>query len=195
MSRSLLLIASTLAGAAAFAPVSTNTGVQTTALQMADFSKEIGAQVPLGFFDPLGFMKDADQETFDSFRKIEVKHGRVAMMAVLGHMVASKGDRMPGLEECRVGLKGLTSVPTTVYVQLLLTVAILEIGYGSRQAEIEEIHLKKSGWGPETIAKKKAVELNNGRAAQMGILGLMTHECIDGNPYILNSLLGAPVDF
>jgi hypothetical protein len=194
MSRSLLLIASTLAGAAAFAPVTTLSGSQT-ALQMADFSKEIGAQAPLGFFDPFGFMKDADQDTFNSFRKIEVKHGRVAMMAVLGHMVATKGDRMPGLEDCKVGLKGLTSVPTTVYVQLFLTVAILEIGYGFRQEEIEEIHLKKSGWGPETIAKKKAVELNNGRAAQMGILGLMTHECIDGNPYVLNSLLGAPVDF
>ena len=41
----------------------------------------------------------------------------------------------------------------------------------------------------------RAVELNNGRAAQMGILGLVTHEYINGEPYIINSLLGYPVDF
>jgi len=47
----------------------------------------------------------------------------------------------------------------------------------------------------ETINKKLAIELNNGRAAQMGILGLMVHEKIDNNPYVLNSLLGFPVKF
>ena len=29
----------------------------------------------------------------------------------------------------------------------------------------------------------------------MGILGLMVHEKLDNNPYIINSLLGAPVAF
>jgi hypothetical protein len=37
-----------------------------------------------------------------------------------------------------------------------------------------------------------AVELNNGRAAQMGILALMVHEKLDGNPYVINTLLGFP---
>ena len=193
MYSSLFVIASCLVGASAFAPSSNSRA--TTSLQMADFSKEIGAQVPLGFFDPLGFMKDADQAYFDSFREIELKHGRVAMMAILGHIVASKGDRMPGLEECKVGLTGLSTVPQTVYAQLFATVLVLEIGYGYRKDEIEKIHLEKSKWDAATIARKKAIELNNGRAAQMGILGLMTHELIDGNPYVLNGLLGAPVPF
>lgn len=116
-------------------------------------------------------------------------------MAVLGHIVTSKGDRMPGLADAKVGLAGLTTVPVDVYVQLFLTVGLLEMGYTTRQKEIEEVHLKKSGWNEATIARKKAIELNNGRAAMMGILGLMTHELINKDPYVLNSLLGAPVAF
>jgi Chlorophyll A-B binding protein len=188
---SVLLIAASLAGASAFAPASQST--KSTALNMADFSSAIGAQAPLGFFDPLGLMKDADQEKFDLYRKIETKHGRIAMMAVLGHIVASKGDRMPGMDACKVGLKGLSTIPSEVYIQMFATIALLEIGYTYRQEEIENIHLEKSKWDAATIARKKSVELNNGRAAQMGILGLMTHELIDGKPYIINELLGASV--
>ena len=42
----------------------------------------------------------------------------------------------------------------------------------------------------EDKLQKRAVELNNGRAAQMGILGLMVHEQLSGEPYVINALLG-----
>lgn len=48
----------------------------------------------------------------------------------------------------------------------------------------------------EAINRKLAIELSNGRAAQMGILALMVHEKIgDHNPYVINTLLGYPVPF
>lgn len=51
------------------------------------------------------------------------------------------------------------------------------------------------GWSAEKQKSKAAIELNNGRAAQMGILALMVHEKLNNDPYIINSLLGAPVPF
>jgi len=51
------------------------------------------------------------------------------------------------------------------------------------------------GWNAETQKRKAAIELNNGRAAQMGILTLAVHEKLDNNPYVLNALFGAPVPF
>jgi len=59
---------------------------------MSKFDKEVGALPPLGYFDPLGLLKDADQTRFDRLRYVENKHGRIAMLAVLGHIVTTKGD-------------------------------------------------------------------------------------------------------
>ena len=50
-------------------------------------------------------------------------------------------------------------------------------------------------WSPEVQMRKAAIELNNGRAAQMGILALMVHEKLNNDPYIINTLLGYPVSF
>jgi hypothetical protein len=159
----------------------------------------------VGFFDPLGLMKDTDEATFKLYRDIEVKHGRVAMLAVLGHIITTKGDRIPGDIAFGVPFSSIPSglgafvgphaMPVGGIVQLVLFIGILEMGFTTRQAEIEKVHLEKSKWNEKTIATKKAIELNNGRAAQMGILGLMVHESINGDPYVLNTLLGAPVAF
>ena len=87
------------------------------------------------------------------------------------------------------------TIPAAGLVQLLLFIGLIEAGFSTRQEEIEAAQLKASGWDAATIAKKKAIELNNGRAAQMGILALMVHEKLNNDPYIINSLLGFPVKF
>ena len=48
---------------------------------------------------------------------------------------------------------------------------------------------------PAQKVSKRAIEINNGRAAMMGILGLMVHEGLDNNPYVINDLFGLPVEF
>lgn len=82
--------------------------------------------------------------------------------------------------------------------QIIGFIGLLELGFGYQEKNIEDecnMRMESFGWEAETQRKKKAIELNNGRAAQMGILALMVHEKLDNNPYIINSLFGAPVPF
>merc|ERR1712129_389115 len=46
-----------------------------------------GVTGPLGFFDPLGFSTDASEGKVRFYREVELKHGRVAMLASLGFLV------------------------------------------------------------------------------------------------------------
>ncbi len=187
-------VLATIAGACAFAPAGRVNGKVATPLKMG-FESEIGAQPPLGFWDPLGLLNGADQARFERLRTVEIKHGRIAMAAILGHIVTTAGYRFPGCESYGAGLKALTDVSTAGLAVTFATIGLIELGYGARAEEIEAAQLKASGWDAETIVRKKAIELNNGRAAQMGILGLMVHEKLNNDPYVINTLLGAPVPF
>jgi hypothetical protein len=51
---------------------------------VAGFEEDIGATLPLGFFDPLGLVADGDQATFDRLRVTELKHGRISMILHIG---------------------------------------------------------------------------------------------------------------
>ena len=68
----LTAVLALVASVAAFAPV--GRVARSSSLKMG-FESEIGAQPPLGFWDPLGLLADADQERFDRLRYVEVKHG------------------------------------------------------------------------------------------------------------------------
>jgi hypothetical protein len=166
------------------------------------FENEIGAQPPLGFWDPLGLLADADQERFDRLRFVELKHGRISMLAILGHIVTTAGLRLPGeiaygttFADIPTGLKAFDVIPAAGTFAVFHFIGLIELGFNARKDEIEDFCAEKSGFDADTLAKKQAIELNNGRAAQMGILALMVHEKLDNNPYMINGLLGFPVDF
>merc|ERR1712083_1018532 len=82
-----------MGSAAAFAP--SMNGARSSSLKMA-FESELGVQPPLGFFDPLGMLNDADQERFDRLRYVEVKHGRICQLAFLGQIITRAGFHLPG---------------------------------------------------------------------------------------------------
>jgi hypothetical protein len=69
----LTIIASLIAGATAFAP--SQTSKASTVLSVA-FENELGAQPPLGFWDPLGLVADGDQARFDRLRYTEIKQSK-----------------------------------------------------------------------------------------------------------------------
>ncbi|GMH49205.1 hypothetical protein TrRE_jg12595 [Triparma retinervis] len=52
------------------------------------WNNKVGVTEPAGFFDPLKLSENADAATLVKFREAELKHGRVAMMAAAGFVVA-----------------------------------------------------------------------------------------------------------
>ena len=167
----------------------------------------------LGVSDPLGVLNDADQERFDRLRYVEIKHGRICMLGVLGHLTTTAGVRLPGdidfsgtsFASIQSGWAGSTQVPVSGALQIFAFIGFLELfvmknieGTGNEFVGDFRNGALDFGWDTfdeETKTSKRAIELNNGRAAQMGLLALMVHEKLDGNPYIINDLAGSPVAF
>lgn len=185
----LTILASLIACAAAFAPVSQKSS--SSALNMA-FEGEVGAQAPLGFFDPLNLVADGDQLKFNRLRYVEIKHGRVSMLAVVGYLVTEAGIRLPGdidfsgtsFDSIPGGFAAITAIPQAGFLQTFAFIGFLEIFVmkditgGDFPGDFRNGALD-FGWDKldeATKLKKRAIELNQGRAAQMGILALMVHE-------------------
>uniref|UniRef100_A0A7S3KZX7 Fucoxanthin-chlorophyll a/c light-harvesting protein n=1 Tax=Amphora coffeiformis TaxID=265554 RepID=A0A7S3KZX7_9STRA len=194
----LAVIASLAASAAAFAP--TKQAASSTALKA--FEDELGAQPPLGFFDPLGLVADGDQEKFDRLRGVEIKHGRICMLGVVGYLVNKAGIYLPGdistdgtkFSDLGSGWDASFAVPVPGALQVLAFCGALELA-GWKQAEGSYPgDFSASGFpvgfvGADTEEAQydyRAKELNQGRAAQMGMLALMVHDKL-GN---VDDLLG-----
>ena len=197
-----LIIAATLAAsAAAFAP----SKVAQTSSSLNAFESELGVQPPLGFFDPLGLLDDADQERFDRLRYVEVKHGRIAQLAFLGNIITRAGVYLPGdidtagtsFDSIPNGWAAINAIPQAGLLQIVAFVGALELfvmkdvtGESEFPGDFRNGALD-FGWetfDEETKLSKRGIELNNGRAAMMGILGLMVHEQLGGSIPIVGEM-------
>jgi hypothetical protein len=182
------ILATLIASAAAFAPA--KQAARSTAVKA--FEDELGAQPPLGFFDPLGLVADGNEANFDRLRFVEIKHGRISMLAVAGYLVTEAGIRLPGniaydgttFADVPSGFAAVGALPGAGLVQLFAFIGFLEIFVmkditgGEFVGDFRNDFIDY-GWAKlddETQLKKRAIELNQGRAAQMGILALMVHE-------------------
>lgn len=190
------IIASLIASTAAFAPAAQKSSSSTS---LAAFEDALGAQPPLGLFDPLGLISNGDQDRFDRLRYVEVKHGRVCMLAFLGNIITRAGLHIPGsIDEAGnsfgsypngwAAVWGDDGISRAGVYQMIAFVGFLELfvmkdvtGEGEFPGDFRNGF--DFGWdklNPETQLKKRAVELNNGRAAMLGIFGLMVHEQLGG---------------
>jgi len=178
-----------IAAASAFAP-SPQVQPQSTSLKLSEI--EVGAMAPLGYFDPLGYIKD--EATFTRYRAVERKHGRIAMMAMLGTFVHNNHWTFDGyispsagvkFSDIDTGIGGLFQVPREGQLQILLVCALVELAwwpaskldgdYGIRLGKLNDWERQ-----PAKEIRQKNAELNNGRAAMMGIAGTIWHEVITG---------------
>lgn len=199
------IFATLLASAAAFAPVAQ----QSSSTQLKAFEDELGAQPPLGFFDPLDLVADVTQRRFDRLRFVEIKHGRVCMLAFLGQIttrygvhlggnIDKAGDSFDSYPDGLAALFGPDAIPQIGVLQMFLFVGFLELGVmksidGKGNEFVGDFRNGSLDFGwdnfdAETKLQKRAIELNNGRAAMMGILGLMVHECLGGSVPVVGAL-------
>lgn len=178
----LLTLLSFVAGSTAFVP-STSSRASTSLAGAASrqFENEIGVQTPLGLFDPFHVLDGKSKAQFDRLRGQEIKHGRVAMLAVVGYLVTYAGIRLPGLESVPSGLDALDALPQEVVGQMGATLILMEIANRDQTGKAEfpgdfRNGALDFGWDKQSDAwktKKRSIELNQGRAAMMGIFGLM----------------------
>eukprot|EP00548_Thalassiothrix_antarctica_P018350 CAMPEP_0194194346 /NCGR_PEP_ID=MMETSP0154-20130528/75536_1 /TAXON_ID=1049557 /ORGANISM="Thalassiothrix antarctica, Strain L6-D1" /LENGTH=230 /DNA_ID=CAMNT_0038918773 /DNA_START=45 /DNA_END=737 /DNA_ORIENTATION=- len=122
------LLTAFAASAAAFV---TQPVVKTTTTVVNAFDGELGDQPPLGFWDPLNFCEDGDPEKFARYRYVELKHGRICMLAFLGEVTTRAGIHLPGridysddtFDSIPNGWAAVGALPKEGVVQLLLFVA------------------------------------------------------------------------
>ena len=117
------------------------------------------------------------------------------MLGVVGQLVESV-YRFPGnidldgttFESLPSGQAGFFSIPALGLAQIILSIGWWELkGWkqveGSTPGDFGIPYLKQYNT-PEKQERIRAVELNNGRAAQMGLLAMLVHEGLDGRPFI-----------
>mmetsp|Transcript_22307 Transcript_22307/g.53051 ORF Transcript_22307/g.53051 Transcript_22307/m.53051 type:complete len:195 (-) Transcript_22307:164-748(-) len=176
---------SLFAGASAFAPIQDGARSNSALAEKNQaYANEVGVVAPLGLYDPFNLLDNADQDRFDRLRSVELKHGRVSMLAVVGYLVTYAGVRLPGLEDVPNGFAAWDNLPNDVVGQMGMSLLVMEMantdvtGNADFPGDFRNGAID-FGWDEQTDEWKKnkrTIELNNGRAAMMGILGLMVHE-------------------
>lgn len=157
-----------------------------------DPKTQVGVSAPLGFFDPLGICPE-DETTFNEYRASEIKHGRVAMMAIAG-AVTQHFVRFPGFESTNFGTPlpagfGAALYSPSCYGFMLLVVILFGV---ETRLWNERVEYQSQKWTQEPgnfdnplgvgsySDDMRTKELNNGRIAMFAIIGLISAEAVTG---------------
>jgi len=141
------------------------------------YENEIGVLPPIGFFDPLGLSTDLTPEIFEQYRTAELKHGRVAQLAVIGY-IAPEIFRWPGeiayglkFEDIPNGVAAIDAIPAFGWVQMAFAIGAVDF-YGFL-GDFEE---GKKTVGEDSLEVLQTKELQHGRLAMIAILELLRHD-------------------
>ena len=162
----------------------------------------VGVCLPLSDkFDPLNL--SSTDAKLDRYTQVEIKHGRVAMIATMGYIMPEI-FRFPGCEAFQHGLGAFESIPIEGWVQLVALVGAHEVLVKPREGGMgpSDFGLGTElldGIDEEELERKQTSERNNGRLAMIAIMGMMVQDGMFGEPpltYISkNGWWGEPVQF
>ena len=158
-----------------------------------------GVTGPLGYFDPLGFCAEASEGKVRFYREVELKHGRVAMLASLGFLVGESFHPLWGGEVDVPSYIAFQETPLQPFwpavvfiiaVPEVFSVFTFESPVGGEQWAIRADHeagdfqFDPLGLKPEGAAELLEMqnkELNNGRLAMIAAAGMIGQELATGN--------------
>jgi hypothetical protein len=172
----LAILALATGSAAAFAPAGQATSSTALNAGSSFIDSKAGGLPPLGAWDPLGLA--TTEAKFDTFRAVELKHGRVAQMAVLGYVVP-EFYRFPGEVAHGVNFADVPSgvaalyggLPPMGWVQIIMTIGFVET-YGV----LGDFEMGKPELSGETLVKRQTQELQHGRLAMLATMELLRHD-------------------
>jgi len=157
-----------------------------------------GVTGPLDFFDPLGFCTDCSEGKLCFYREVELKHGRVAMLASLGFIVGENFHPLFGGNIDVPSYLAFQQTPLqTFWPAVVAAIAIPEVfsvfsfnsplggePWSVRSDRVSgDIGFDPLGLKPEDPKELKEMqtkELNNGRLAMIGAAGMIAQEFVSG---------------
>mmetsp|Transcript_28218 Transcript_28218/g.58684 ORF Transcript_28218/g.58684 Transcript_28218/m.58684 type:complete len:444 (+) Transcript_28218:2-1333(+) len=157
-----------------------------------DASKELGAVPPLGYWDPFGMMAFQDKAKFDRNRELEIKHGRVCMLATIGMVAPDIFGRLPGylspsqgiaFADIPSGLGAVSKVPMEGWLQIFAFAGLLEAknqAFPTDYGYPPFFPFQQSPLSPEDRARKLTAEINNGRLAMMAFAAMVAQNGVTG---------------
>merc|ERR1719181_2180394 len=170
-----------------------------SSVRMAAISAgDIGTTKPLGVWDPLGLIGN-DAVKYRRWQEMEIKHGRFSMLAFTHVILTEAGVRWPGYLSFAEDIKfsdmpggtiaSWAALPGLAWLQIVLIVALFDNSVLAQKPEKAPGDVIPFFWvrypdvpGFSGKEFKLNAERNNGRAAMMGIIGMLIHEGLTGNP-------------
>jgi len=163
-----------------------------------------GISAPLGFWDPAGLSEGRSEGTARFWREVEVKHSRVAMLAVVGFPIAEQWHPLWGGQIDVPSYVAFQQTPLQTFWPVVVgLIAIYEVFSVFTFARPYDLYYSASGgwWqirpdhppgdlrfdplglkpaDPEARLEMETKELNHGRAAMIGIAGMVAQELATG---------------